>query len=233
MAPKKPVKKPAPQFSKALAAKPLPLPPMPGQAKQGVCGVDGYCCQGKSPEDCCGGNCGGSCGCGGSKASIWDCHILAMLKKRAFWLGSLLSFFTIALFQYAWHDIVMMQRYVETAHLWRPMTDIAANANLFLTSHALVAVVFTLIFLLMGGYSLLKGIKNGILIMAPMAICSIGAYASQPIPADIVQLWAVGYLLQGAILGVVLSVVTSCSWCNGSASGCCGGSCSTDGKGCC
>lgn len=225
MAPKKPAPK--------AKAKPAPLPPMPAKMgkKEGICGVDGYCCQGKSPEDCCGGSCGGNCGCG-SKSSIWDCHILAMLKKRAFWLGSILSFVTIALFQYVWHDIVMMQRYVETANLWRPMADIAANSNLFLTAHALLAVVFTLVFLLMGGYSLLKGIKNGILIAAPMAICSIGAYASQPIPADIAQLWAVSYLLQGAILGFVLAVVSSCGWCNGG-SGCCGGSCSTGGKGCC
>jgi hypothetical protein len=215
-------------------AKPLPLPPM-GE-KKGTCGVDGYCCQGKSPEDCCGGQCGGSCG-GNSKASIFDCHILALMKKRAFWLGSIMAFFSIALFQYAWHDIVMMPRYVETASLWRPMAEIAANSHLFLIHHALMAVVFTIIFLLMGGYGLLKGTKNGVLIASPLAICCIGAYASQPIPADVVQMWALGYLLQGAILGVVLSIITSCGWCSNTSQGCCGGqgggSCSTDGKGCC
>lgn len=226
MAPKKPAPK--------TKATPAPLPPMPtaGKKKEGVCGVDGYCCQGKSPEECCGGSCGGNCGCGGSKPSVWDCHILAMLKKRAFWLGTFVSAVVISLFQWVWHGPVMMHHYAQSAHLWRPMADIAANGPLFIAHHLLLAVVFTLLFLLMGGYSLCKGIKNGVLIASPLALGALVLYAVQPFPAIIPQLWAVGHLLQGAILGFALAAVASCNWCSGG-SGCCGGSCGTNGKGCC
>lgn len=218
MAPKKPARKPV--KASAAKAKPAPLPPMPATGK-GQCGVDGYCCQGKSPEDCCGGNCGGNCGC---KESIWSCHILAMMKKRAFWLGSIVSIVTIGLFQWLWHGPVMMDRYIQTAYLWRPMEEIAANGHLFIMHHVLYGVVFTLLFLMMGGYSWLKGIKNGILIASPLAICMLVVQATQPIPMDILRLWAAGDLLQGAILGLVLACVTNSRLC--STAGC-------GGKGCC
>jgi hypothetical protein len=46
---------------------------------------------------------------------------------------------------------------------------------------------------------------------APLAVCSsMITYATQPLPAHLSQLWAAGHLLQGALVGLVLSLVACC-----------------------
>lgn len=215
MATKKPAKKkPAP--------KKITPPPLPETApkKAGVCGVDGYCCQGKSPEDCCGGTCGGNCGCG--SGSLLGCHILPLLLTKRLWVATLLVAAMFAGFDMLWHGTLLMDRYLDTSYLWRTEAEMQGLTHLFTLAHALTGFVFAVLLTLLGG-GLVKQIKHGILIAAPLAINNLVVYAVQPIPQDIVKMWAVGSLLQGALAGVVVWLVLHFSERYRAGSGCCGG----------
>lgn len=214
MAPKKPLKK----TSKPIPMKTIkPLPPMPamkGKSKEQQCGVDGYCCQGKSGDDCCGGSCGGSC-------KTCGCHVMDVLLKPATWLGIAIAAVIFFAFDFGWHGNLMMPRYLETANLWRPMAEMQTLWPWCVGYHILLAAVFAVGFALMGCGGCLKGAKNGVLLMAPLAVGTMMAYITQPIPSDILQMWALGYLLEGAIAGAILGLVAS--RCRGS--GCGSGGC--------
>ena len=195
-----------------------PLPPMPG--KKGECGVDGYCCQGKSEEDCCGGSCGGSCkSCG--------CHLVDLLLVPATWGRALFAAAVFLGFDFFWHGHLLMPRYAETAGLWRPMADMQALWPWCVGYHALLGVIFAVAFSLMGATTWLKGLKNGLLILSPIAANTIMAWVSQPLPSDITQMWALGVLAQGALAGAVLGFCAGRRHRQGDE--CCGGS----GGGCC
>ena len=53
----------------------------------------------------------------------------------------------------------------------------------------------------LGGW--IEGLKLGTLILAPLAIINLYVLGTQPIPADIVGLWALGAVTQGALGGVL------------------------------
>lgn len=203
-------KKPAPK-----KVTPKPLPPM--AAKQGECGVDGYCCQGKSPEDCCGGSCGGNCGC----KTFMGCHIAGLFTDCKAWTMLVVAIAVMFVFDMLWHGHLMMPRYEETSYLWRPIAEMETLWGWCVAYHVILAFVFTAILLLTQPKTYMQGFKNGALIMAPLALAALSAWMHQNIPADITQMWAIGSLLQGAIAGLALTAVGH--WFCLRKGGCCGG----------
>jgi hypothetical protein len=95
------------------------------------------------------------------------------------------------------------------------MADMQALSPYMAGYHLLLGLIFSVSFALMGAKGWLSGLKNGILILSPLAAATLIVFATQPIPADILQMWALGDLLQGAIAGAAL----------GLAKRCCGGAC--------
>ncbi|MFZ2619596.1 MAG: hypothetical protein WAX89_01865 [Alphaproteobacteria bacterium] len=201
MAPKKPVKplKPAPK-----KITPPALPAMAAMAKKGECGVDGYCCQGKSAADCCGGTCGGSCGC---KGTLFGCHLADLFTNVKAWVSLVVAFLAVWLFDIMWHGHMLMDRYTETAYLWRPEAEMHTLWPWCFVYHGLLALAFTASYLLMNAKTYVQGAKNGALIMAPLAISTIMVFMTQTIPTDILHMWAAGHLLQGVVAGLALTAV--------------------------
>ena len=152
-------------------------------AKPMVASMDGTCC---GTTSCCG------------------CPVLGAMCQRSTLLLWLMSFAIISAFAMVWHGQLLMPRYLETASLWLP--ESAMRPELLVAAHAGIALVFAILFRMASccASGLVNGMKVGILITAPVAIASVGyTLASQPVPADIVYLWGAGWVLQGAILGLM------------------------------
>jgi hypothetical protein len=126
------------------------------------------------------------------------------------WLMAIAAIVVVNLFQVLWNSQVMMADYVATANLWRPFDQM--DFNLIYGANTLVGFFYAIIFRLMyRGGGVFEGIKNGVVMAAPLAVCSsMITYATQPLPAHLSQLWAAGHLLQGALVGLVLSLVACC-----------------------
>ena len=142
----------------------------------------------------------GSC-CG---TSCCGCPVMGAMCQRSTLLLWLMSFAIISAFAMVWHGQLLMPRYLETANLWLP--ESAMRPELLVATHAGVALIFAILFRMAsccaGG--LVNGVKVGILITAPVAMTCVGyTLASQPVPADIVYMWGAGWVLQGAILGLM------------------------------
>lgn len=214
MASKKPVKKSKPAAKRpAERTATIPMKTItPPHVKENMaidscCSTDGGCC--------------------GSSKSF--CHILALYTKSNTWFMAFAAAFTLWAMDFLWHGMLLMPRYLETALLWRPEAQIAELWPYCLAYHGIYGFVFTSTFLLMGGNTLLKGFKNGILIAAPLATSTLMVYVTNAaIPVDLLQMWAAGYLLQGAVTGIVLTTVAHWACKN---EGCCGGGC--NGGSCC
>lgn len=190
MAPKKPVK----LAPKKITPKPLPA------------AMDG-CCQGKSYAECCKGDgppCSGNCGCNGG---LFGCHIAGLFTSCQAWVSVVVAFVVMWGFDALWHGQLLMARYQETAHLWRPEAEMMALWPWCIVFHGLLALVFTAAYMLMGAKGYVEGAKNGALILAPLALSAMGAWMHGNVPSDITQMWAVGNLLQGMLAGLALTAV--------------------------
>lgn len=198
MAPKKPAKKPALKAATKPVAKAAAAP-----MEQSCCSTDGSC----------GTGCG--CGCG---PKLFGCHIAGLFTKSCTWLAAIVAFVVLWGFDFLWHGKLMMDTYLATATLWRPEAEMQALWQYCILYHGILALVFTVSFSLMGsGTCFIKGIKNGALIMAPLAASTLMVYISQTIPADILKMWALGYLAQGAVTGFALALAINL----GSKKSCC------------
>jgi hypothetical protein len=142
--------------------------------------------------------------------TLCGCHIAGLFRGKKMWLMAIAAIVVVNVFQALWNSQVMMGDYVATANLWRPFDQM--DFNLIYGANTLVGLFYAIIFRLMyRGSGVFEGIKNGILMAAPLAVCSgMITYATQPLPAHISQMWAAGHLLQGALVGLVLSFVGCC-----------------------
>ncbi|MFZ2587717.1 MAG: hypothetical protein WAZ18_06350 [Alphaproteobacteria bacterium] len=195
MAPKKQAKSALKKIS------PKPLPAMEG------------CCQGKSYAECCKGDgppCDGNCGCKTSGAccgGIFNCHLASLFTDSKAWVSVLVAFVVMWVFDVVWHGQLLMTRYLETAHLWRPEAEMMALWPWCFVFHGVLALVFTASYLLMNAKNYIQGAKNGALILAPLALSAMGAWLHGNVPSDITQMWAIGNLLQGLLAGLALTAV--------------------------
>ncbi len=180
-----------------VAAKPMPKAEMPAAMAK--------------PEMCCSTSSGAGCPC------CMGCHVLGLFTSKATWAALALTAVIIAGLEMFWHSQILMSRYLETANLWLPQEQM--NPWLFFVGQMGIAVVFTVLFrLAYRGMGLLEGVKLGVLIMAPLAIAQLYVAGSQAIPADILQMWALGYVLQGIIAGMACASLLK-------GASCCGKSC--------
>ena len=180
-----------------VAEKPMPKAEMPAvMAKPGMC---------------CGTTAEAGCPC------CMGCHVLGLFTSKATWAALALTAVIIVGFEMFWHSQILMSRYLETANLWLPQDQM--NPGFFIAGQLGIAVVFTVLFrLAYRGTGLLEGVKLGVLIMAPLAIALLYVAGSQAIPADILQMWALGYVLQGIMAGVACASLLK-------GASCCGKSC--------
>jgi hypothetical protein len=119
-----------------------------------------------------------------------------------------------------WHGVLLNARYMETAALWLP--ESAMRADLMIGAHAAIALVFAVLFqmAMCCGKGIATGAKVGVLITAPVAIAStFYPMATQAIPADILYMWGLEWVVLGVLLGTLGGWMLK-------GSSCCGSSCS-------
>jgi hypothetical protein len=181
--------KPAPKVTaKPVAAAQIPAKkavqhPIPVQApEKDTCCNTGVCC---------------------SMASF--CPIFQTVSTLQFWVGGLLAFATIFVFDLFWHSN-LMEAYRATAPMWKPEPEM--NLNLIYLTEALTALVLTAIVQLIGRKDWWGGAVSGALAASPLAISALLAYATMPFPNGFIPTqWAIGYIVEGALVGLVLTVV--------------------------
>jgi hypothetical protein len=154
------------------------------------------------------GMCTTGCCCG--------CHVLGLFASRVTWASWLLSVIIIVGAQMLLHSQILMQRYIETAGLWLPQSEM--NYPYIMIGHVAIATIFTILFrLAYRGWGAVEGLKLGILISSPLAVSMLYVAGTQPIPMDIIQAWAIGYVAMGAVWGLaqawLLRDTTCCKQC--------------------
>lgn len=226
---KKAAPKPAAKPSKAkpvsaaapkLAA-PLPLPTHIGTippAGEHHHHHSADCCstEGKK-EGCCGQGacaCGDDCACGCKSSGIHGCLALTLYAKGSTWLAVVVSILTFIGFDMLWHGHLLMQSYQDSAFLWRP--EAAMDVRVIYAAQVLKGLVFGGLFSALAPKGLFNVLRAGLLVSLMMVPGVIMAYATQPIPAHIIQMWALGAVLEGLLAALIISLL------GGKKGGCCG-----------
>jgi hypothetical protein len=142
--------------------------------------------------------------------TLYGCHIAGLFRDKKMWLMVIAAIVVVNVFQVLWNSQVMMADYVATANLWRPFDQM--DFNLIYGANTLVGFFYAILFKLMyRGSGVVEGLKDGMVMAAPLAVYSgMITHATQPLPAHLSQMWAAGHLLQGALVGLVLSFVARC-----------------------
>ena len=110
------------------------------------------------------------------------------------------------LFSFLWHGKVLQGRYMETASLWRPegeMVGWAITAGISLSAF-IATFIFTKGF---EGKGMFEGARFGIVMTLLFGGMGLVTYATQPIPSDILIMWAFGDLLGYSLGGILLGFI--------------------------
>ncbi len=125
--------------------------------------------------------------------------------KRAF-IATLVMFAFVWISDFVIHGLILGNRYMETAHLWRPEQEMREMFGWMLVGQLLIAKYFTLIFA--KGYEgggMAEGARFGLL-MGPLMIAPLFVqYAVSPLPQDILWSWVGFGYLQAILGGIVVS----------------------------
>jgi hypothetical protein len=139
--------------------------------------------------------------------TVCGCWCLGLFTTAKFWLSALVAFVVLWGFDMYWQGHVMMPMYEETAVMWRPDTEM--KTYLFAIQYALLAIVYT--FLLKAATHTPRkreAVLMGIMISAPLAISALLWWNVMPFAVpQIPQYWAMGWLLQGILVAVVLKLL--------------------------
>lgn len=123
-------------------------------------------------------------------------------------LAILAAFAFIFAYDWLWHGVLMHDWYQQTAHLWRPESDMNQYCAWMIASQMLIAGIMGWIFL--QGYEnrgLGEGFRFGLYMGGLFAAFNLGMYAWMPVPLHIVLAWVAGMMLQGIGTGLVFAGV--------------------------
>lgn len=102
---------------------------------------------------------------------------------------------------------MLMDDYLATAAMWRSNMDI----NLFYLSQVLTALILTALVQLMGKRGWWGGTVSGVLASLPFTVGALMSYITMPFePGHIPTMWAIGDVLQGALVGLALTATFRC-----------------------
>jgi hypothetical protein len=133
--------------------------------------------------------------------------------NKNFLVGALLMVVWSNLFSWFWHGNIMAELYQSTAQLWRAPTEM--NPLVLNGGISLMAVIAAYIF--MKGYEgtgWREGLRFGILVTLFFGGMGLITFATQPMPWDVIKMWAFGDFLLYSIGGILLTTIykkTSCS----------------------
>lgn len=126
-------------------------------------------------------------------------------------LSTIAVFVTVFAFDYVFHTIIMMPDYEITAQLWRTPEDMAQYFPYITLSQLLRSLGYAGLFMMLckcvGGCTMLMGIRFGIIAGILIGSWSVSSYSFMPVPLQIPLKWFAGDLVQGILVGVVLTLI--------------------------
>jgi hypothetical protein len=130
-----------------------------------------------------------------------------MNTKRCF-LAFIAAFIFMFAFEFLWHGNLMKSAYMEAASLWRPEADFSSYFPFLLLGQAIIAFFFVAIYCRgFTGSGVAGGVRLGILLALMHVGASLIQYAVQPLTTKIIAMWAVGGLIEFAILGAIVGAI--------------------------
>jgi hypothetical protein len=127
--------------------------------------------------------------------------------NKKLWLGALVVFLVIAVWETIVNLVLLSAAYKATAGLWRPEAEM--KIWLFYVIYLIVAFFFTLIF--SKGYEgkgVMEGLRYGFYVGMMMAVpMAYGTYGSMPIPYYLALQWFLYGLVEYLLCGMALALV--------------------------
>lgn len=125
------------------------------------------------------------------------------------WLFAFIAaFIFMFLFEFLWHGTLMKGSYMEVPGLWRDDAGLQARFPFLFFGQIVIAFSFVAIY--SRGFAG-SGVAGGVLLGILLALMHIGAtliqFAVQPLTTKIIGLWAVGGLIEFAILGAIVGAI--------------------------
>mgnify|MGYP006969397903 CR=1 FL=1 len=109
------------------------------------------------------------------------------------------------------HGVWLSSLYGATNELWRPEEEMTSGAYMgwLHAGHALAALAFTTLWAagFAGKAKLTCGIKYGLFMALFSQSYTLITYAVQPMPLELIWKWMISGILQGMLLGAVVSLV--------------------------
>lgn len=123
-------------------------------------------------------------------------------------LAVLAAFITVFVFDWLWHGILMMDMYNETAALWRSEAEMSDYFLFMLLMQFVLAKWLVFIYTRnVEGKGWTEGLRYGALMGGLGAIFGAQTYAFMPLPVAIPAYWAVGYMIQFILVGLVAALI--------------------------
>ena len=148
--------------------------------------------------------------CAGGKCGGLACPITGFrfgFNKKVF-LGMIVTIVTFLGMDYLFHGILLLDRYLETALLWRTQEEMQAMSGYMMGGQVLLALVAAYLY---GfghkGKGIREGLRFGIILTLFMAGPLLIMYATQPIPTDILHMWLAADAAKFILAGILLSFI--------------------------
>ena len=123
-----------------------------------------------------------------------------------FALSVIAAFILIFLTDWVWHGMVMADLYAETPQLWRGEMEMSDYFIFMLVTQLVLAKWLALVYTRNHeGKGLMEGLRYGFWMGGLAAVLAIQSYAYLPVPVMVPVLWAVGYMIQFMLVGVVIA----------------------------
>jgi hypothetical protein len=174
------------------------------------------CGCGCDPNCQCGPDC--KCACNtqacGTKKCVSRC-CLAVLVAGLITAGALY------VFEAFWHSQFMMPLYEKTQNVWRSWPEMQALNGYYILGLILIGI--TLSFIFTRNYQnggLAEGIRFGFYLGLLIGLIQFMAYIYLPIPMEIGVRWFFGWVIEGVIAGITLSLTFMAFQCGRKMGGC-------------
>ncbi|MDD9912886.1 MAG: hypothetical protein OXR68_04660 [Alphaproteobacteria bacterium] len=143
--------------------------------------------------------------CGGSG---FACPItgFSLCCKPQIIIGMVIMAVWFTVVAWVWHGMIMADMYQQTANLWRPHPEMQSMLGWLNGGIILMAVIAAIIF--KAGFTNTgwrEGLRFGILFTLLVTGVMMITYATQPVPAKILQMWVIGDFISYAGGGILLS----------------------------
>ena len=118
------------------------------------------------------------------------------------------AFIADYVFNIVYHGNLMMADYAATSILWRSDEEMGSLYGICLAAHLIMISVIGLIFAKgYEGKGYIEGFRFGLLIGLLLSALNMVSFVHMPIPANILQGWVFGSLLEGQVIGLSLALI--------------------------